>query len=53
MYPQRRIHTTIEELFSVRSVPKGYKKDKEDRLSQLRIETPAFQYTILEAEELN
>jgi hypothetical protein len=28
-----RIHAPIEELFSVRSVSRGYKKDKEDCLS--------------------
>jgi hypothetical protein len=34
-FPRRRILATIEELFfSVRSMPRGYRKDKEDRLSQ-------------------
>jgi hypothetical protein len=37
--------------FSVRSVPKGYKKDKEDRWSQLSFETPACQDMSLGAEE--
>jgi hypothetical protein len=31
----------------------GYKKDKEDRLSQLSLETPACQDMNLGAEELN
>jgi hypothetical protein len=53
MFPRRRIHGTIEELFSVRSVPRGYKKDKEDRLSQLSFETPGCQDMSLGAEELN
>jgi hypothetical protein len=43
----------IEDLFSVRSVPRGYKKDKEDRVSQLNFETPACQDMSLGAEELN
>jgi hypothetical protein len=30
-----------ERLFSARSVPRGYKKDKEGRLSQLSFATPA------------
>jgi hypothetical protein len=28
-------------MFSILSVPRGYKKDKEDPLSQLSFETPA------------
>jgi hypothetical protein len=40
-------------VFSVRSVPRGYKKDKEDRLRQLNFETPACQDMSLGAEELN
>jgi hypothetical protein len=31
----------------------GYKKDKEDRLSQLSFETPACQDVSVRAEELN
>jgi hypothetical protein len=42
-----------EVVFSVRSVPRCYKKDKEDRLSKFSFETPACQYMSLEAEELN
>jgi hypothetical protein len=44
--------STIERLFSAWSVPMGYKKDKEDRLSQLRFETPAYQDMSLGAVEL-
>jgi hypothetical protein len=33
-------------MFSVRSVPKAYKKDKKDRLSQLSFETPASEYEL-------
>jgi hypothetical protein len=40
-------------VFSVRSVPRGYKQDKEFRLSQLSSETPACQDMSLGAEELN
>jgi hypothetical protein len=39
-------------VFYVQSVPRGYKKGKEDRLSQLRCETPACQDVSLVAEEL-
>jgi hypothetical protein len=39
-------------VFSVQSVPMGYKKEKEDRLSQLTFETPAFQSMSLEMGEL-
>jgi hypothetical protein len=52
-FPRRRIHATTEQLFSVRSVLRGYKNDKEDRLSQLSLETPACQDMSLGAEELN
>jgi hypothetical protein len=53
--PLRSKHTSsrIERPFSARSVPRGYKKDKEYRLSQLSLETPACQDMSLEAEELN
>jgi hypothetical protein len=40
-------------MFSLRSVPRGYKKDKADSLSQLDFETPACQNMSLGAEELN
>jgi hypothetical protein len=40
-------------VFSVRSVSRGYKIDKEDRLSQLSFEMPAYQNMCLGAEELN
>jgi hypothetical protein len=47
--------TTTEELLgtmlSIRSVPSGHKKDKEDGLSQLSFETPACQEVSLGAEE--
>jgi hypothetical protein len=36
---------------SVRSVPRGYKKDKEDCLNQLSSETPACQDMSWEAED--
>jgi hypothetical protein len=45
----------IEELlgttFSVRFVPRGYRKCKEDRLSQLSFETPACQDVSLGVEK--
>jgi hypothetical protein len=34
MFPRKRIHAKIDELFSVRSVPRDYRKEKEGRLSQ-------------------
>jgi hypothetical protein len=34
----------IRTITSVRSVPRGYEKDKEDRLSQLSFETLACQH---------
>jgi hypothetical protein len=40
-------------VFSVWSVPRVYKKDKEDRLSQLSFGTPACQNMSLRAHELN
>jgi hypothetical protein len=40
-------------VFSVRSLPRGYKEDKEDRLGQLSFETPACQNRSLGAKELN
>jgi hypothetical protein len=33
-FPQRQIHATIEKLFSVQSILRVYKKDKEDCLCQ-------------------
>jgi hypothetical protein len=39
-------------VFSVLSVPRGYKQDKEGRLSQFSFETPALPES-LGAEELN
>jgi hypothetical protein len=38
-------------VFSVRSMPMSYKKNKEDRLSQLSYETPACQDMSLGAED--
>jgi hypothetical protein len=38
-------------VFSLRSVPRGYKKDKEDRLSQSSFEMPACQDVSLGAEK--
>jgi hypothetical protein len=52
-FPRKRIHATIEELFSARSVPRGCKKDKEDCLRQSSFETPACQVMNLGSEELN
>jgi hypothetical protein len=40
-------------VFSVRPVPRGYKKVEEDRFSQLSFETPVTGYKSLEAEELS
>jgi hypothetical protein len=40
-------------VFSVGSMPRGYKKDKEVRSSHLSFETPTCQYMIFEGEELN
>jgi hypothetical protein len=40
-------------VFSVWSMPRGYKKYIEDRLNQLSFQTPACQYMNLGAEELN
>jgi hypothetical protein len=40
-------------VFSVRSVPSGYKMEEEYRLSQLSFETPVWQCMRLGAEELN
>jgi hypothetical protein len=37
-------------VFSVRSLPRHFKKDKEDRLSKLSFETPGYE---LGVEELN
>jgi hypothetical protein len=34
-------------------VPRGYKKDEEDCVSQLSFETPAYQFKRLGPEELN
>jgi hypothetical protein len=42
----------IRTVFSVQSVPRGYKKDK-DHLRQLSFKTPASQDVSLEAEDLN
>jgi hypothetical protein len=43
---------TTEMLFSAWSVPRGYKLDNENRLSQSSFETPACQDMSLGAEEL-
>jgi hypothetical protein len=40
-------------MLPMRSVPRGYKKDKEDRLSWFSFEKPACQDMNLGAEELN
>jgi hypothetical protein len=50
---QKNSRNNKRALFSVRSMPKVYKKDKEDRLSQLSFETPACQDMRLGAEEFN
>jgi hypothetical protein len=42
-----------EAVFSAWSLPKGSKKNKEDRLSQLSFETPACQDIRLGAADLN
>jgi hypothetical protein len=42
-WPLLRLLNSREAVFSVRSVPRGYKKDKKGRLSQLSFETPACQ----------
>jgi hypothetical protein len=44
--------STIGRLYSAWSVPRGYKKGKEDRLSQFGFETLACQDMSLRAEEL-
>jgi hypothetical protein len=46
-------HNNTGAVFSVRFVPRGCKKDKEDRLSQLSLETQTCQDMSLEAEELS
>jgi hypothetical protein len=43
--------STIERLFSVPSMPRGYEKDKEDGLKQLIFGTPACQDMSLGAED--
>jgi hypothetical protein len=45
-------HKNRAAVFSVRFVSRDYKKDKEDRLSQLSFETPACQDMSLGEEEL-
>jgi hypothetical protein len=45
--------STIEGLCSVRSVPRGYKKYKENRLRQLSFETLACQVMSFGVEEEN
>jgi hypothetical protein len=50
---EKNTRNNREAVFSVlRSVPRGYKKDKEDGLNQLSSETPACQDMSLRAEEL-
>jgi hypothetical protein len=44
-------HNNRRAVFSVWSVPRGYKKDKVNRLSQLSFETPACQGVNLKAVE--
>jgi hypothetical protein len=45
--PRKRIHASKEELFSVRSLPRDYKKDKEYRLIQLfRVEAGSNTSTV-------
>jgi hypothetical protein len=51
--PQTCFLNSIEAVFSVQFMPRGYKKDKEDKLSQLSFETPACQDISLGAVEKN
>jgi hypothetical protein len=44
---------TRRAMFSMRSVPRGYRNDKEERLIQLSFETPGCQNMSLGAEKLN
>jgi hypothetical protein len=46
-------HNNRRAVFSVRSVLRGYKEDKEGRLSQLSFETSACQDMRLGEEEFN
>jgi hypothetical protein len=53
VYEETNLHNTRRTVFSLRSVTMGYKKCKENCLSQLSFETPACQDMSLGAEELN
>jgi hypothetical protein len=53
VFAEAYTHNNRGAVFSVRSVPRGYKKNKEDRLSQLSFETPACQDMSWGVEELN
>jgi hypothetical protein len=48
---ETNIRNNSRAVFSVLSVPRGYRKDKEDRLSQLSFEKPGCQDVSLGAEE--
>jgi hypothetical protein len=48
---QVKIQELLGTMFSIWSVPRVYKKNKGDRLSQLSFETPVFQGVNLRAEE--
>jgi hypothetical protein len=50
---ERNSHSNRRAVFSVQSVPRSYKTDKEDLSVQLSFETPACQDMSLGAEELN
>jgi hypothetical protein len=49
---ETNMRNNIKAVFSVRSVSRGYRNDKEDRLSQLSFEPLACQDVSLGAEEL-
>jgi hypothetical protein len=46
-------HNNRRAVFSLLTVPRCYKKDKEDRLSHLSVETPTCQDMSMGAEELS
>jgi hypothetical protein len=48
---QATIENLLGTMLSIRSVSRGYEKDKEDRSSQLSFETPASQDMSLGAED--
>jgi hypothetical protein len=50
---ETNLRNNTSAVFFAWSLQRGYKKDKEDRLSQLSFETPACQDMSLGAQELN